>query len=426
VSDARRRYVGEMVRHLWPEPAVVTLHGRTARLDVTSIGPAGSEPIERHDWVAVPRLDDVRFLVPRRPRAAASGALRNFRASASGTARLKVELTGLALRLGLGDLLPDRVSVGIPRGELGATADSLDVRLARAVGEPVLVAIYVGPPRAVQKPVLQLLSRHGEPLAFAKLATNELTRELLEHEAATLAMLAQRALRALAAPQILQQGDWSGHFVLVQKAVPRRGAAPVAAAALQAATLELAALDGLERTPLASSTYWHDLSGRVAALSASSAQATIAEAVAMLDNPGDNPGDRTTELTFGCWHGDWAPWNMVWLDDRVVAWDWEHFRGGVPVGFDAVHHRLQRLVVDDGLGAVQAWTRLVDDGEATFAGLPVRASDRALVTLLYALEIATRYIEDDEVGVADTRLSRLDDWLATAIGLCTTRLGRPA
>ena len=50
---------------------------------------------------------------------------------------------------------------------------------------------------------------------------------------------------------------------------------------------------------------------------------------------------RRHALTFGAWHGDWAPWNMASTERGLLVWDWERFTSGVPLGFDALHYRLQ-------------------------------------------------------------------------------------
>jgi len=51
---------------------------------------------------------------------------------------------------------------------------------------------------------------------------------------------------------------------------------------------------------------------------------------------------------YGSWHGDWAPWNMANLAESLLVWDWERFATGVPMGFDAVHHELQKRIQSTG------------------------------------------------------------------------------
>ena len=50
-------------------------------------------------------------------------------------------------------------------------------------------------------------------------------------------------------------------------------------------------------------------------------------------------------LSTGGSHGDFTPWNLAVVEDRVLVWDWERFRTGVPQGTDLLHHALQEDLV---------------------------------------------------------------------------------
>ena len=59
-------------------------------------------------------------------------------------------------------------------------------------------------------------------------------------------------------------------------------------------------------------------------------------------------------LTFGAWHGDWAPWKMRPLAGRLLVWDWERFTIGGPLGYDALHFDLQQRISSQPAYAISA------------------------------------------------------------------------
>jgi len=118
-------------------------------------------------------------------------------------------------------------------------------------------------------------------------------------------------------------------------------------------------------------------------------------------------GDTT--LRYGSWHGDWAPWNMANLADALLVWDWERFAQGVPLGFDAVHHELQRRIQasGDATAAVEATVRRAGELLTPFG---VDPGARELTALLYLVDLATRYLTDRQAE-AGARLGVLGTWL---------------
>lgn len=116
-----------------------------------------------------------------------------------------------------------------------------------------------------------------------------------------------------------------------------------------------------------------------------------------------------TVFRYGAWHGDWAPWNMANLADALLVWDWERFATGVPLGFDAVHHELQKRIqsTQDARGAVESTVRKAAELLAPF-GVPTEG--REVTALLYLVDLATRYLTDRQAE-AGARLGVLGTWL---------------
>ena len=315
----------------------------------------------------------------------------------------------LGFRIGMGELLSGR---GVRR----PSANGIDTYLSEVLGRRVHVSLYVGPQRAVQKPVLQLLDEGGHPVAFAKVALNPLTTRLIRNEAAALTRLQTAGLRTVRVPRVLHQGSWHSHEVVVQEALLPSGAPGVAPDLVAAAAREVAAVSGLEDDSSSEDGYVAGLRGRLAALIDTAPGHGLGGALEAV------PAGATPRITTGAWHGDWASWNMAGSGSQVLVWDWEGFRGGgVPVGFDACHHHVCEQVAFRGSSPIQAFRGLFDHLDDVLGPMEVEPDARAWTALLYAVELATSYVENGEAEVAGTSLSRLDDWLEE-----TLRLGRVA
>jgi hypothetical protein len=382
-------YVTEVLDTLWPGGDGAAGSGGELRL------------------VALPHPRSPRVLLPARPWRVSAGALRHYRTSATGLRRLGAEAGSLGFRVGLGELLPGR---GVRR----PSANGIDTYLSEVLGRHVHVSLYVGPERAVQKPVLQLLDERGHPVAFAKVALNPLTTRLIRNEAAALARLQTADVRTVRVPRVLHHGSWHSHEVVVQEALLPSGAAGVAPDLLAEAAREVAAVSGLQEGSPADD-YVAGLRGRVASVIDAAPAHTLGRALEALQ------AGATPPITTGAWHGDWASWNMARSGSQVLVWDWEGFRGGVPLGFDACHHHVCDQVTFRGVSAVQAFRGLFDHLDDVLGPMGVEPDARAWTALLYVVELATSYVENGEDAVGGTSLSKLDDWLDE-----TLRVGRTA
>src|SRR4051794_6227589 len=193
-GDGRSAYLGELAGLIWPEPAEPAL----------SRGGAG--------WVVVPSASRPRLLVPTGSGRAAASAVRHSTEAVGRKAKLVRQGLSTAFRLGLGPL--------VFRDRLVVTGGGLDAYLAEVLGERALVSLHIGPARANRKPVLQLLAPDGRALGYAKLGVDPLTRALVDAEAAALHRLAGLPLGPVTVARVRHHGDWHGHALLVQEALP--------------------------------------------------------------------------------------------------------------------------------------------------------------------------------------------------------------
>jgi hypothetical protein len=380
----RAQYLAEVLALLYPAPCDTT-------------GGAG-EPIA--EYVVVPDARRPRLLVPNTSRKVASAAVRRYAEPQSRGARLKRDAVVAALRTGASSvLLRDRITI------TGPAAESIDGHLRAELGRDLAVSIHIGPARANRKPVLQLISPDGETFGFGKLGTGPLTQRLVKAETNSLNVLGTVGLTKLTVPKVLHAGQWRGLQVLIQSALPVwLPRAPLTERRLTAAMLDIAGCCGFHTGTLVGSAYWAELRGRLAGVSDRAEGAALASAAEMLAH---HAGDRN--LRYGAWHGDWAPWNMANLADALLVWDWERFATGVPVGFDAVHHELQRRIqaTDDAADAVEATVRKAAELLKPF-GVDTQAHE--LTALLYLVDLAARYLTDRQAE-AGARLGVLGTWL---------------
>ncbi|WP_164842256.1 hypothetical protein [Actinoplanes solisilvae] len=383
-AELRTRYLAEVLGLLYPPPC---------RTD-------GSPGTPIAEYLVVPDARRPRLLVPSTSRRVAAAAVRRYAEPQSRAARLKREAVVAAVRTGAsGVLLRDRIRV------TGPFSESIDGYLSEMLGRELSVSVHIGPARANRKPVLQLLGPEGDTFGFGKLGTGPLTQRLVRAESAALTSLAGSGLTKLTVPRVLHSGKWRGLEVLVQSALPVwLPRAPLSRRRLVAAMLDVAGCCGYSTGTLTASGYWHELRGRLTGVTDRAEGASLAAAAEVLIQRADDIIFR-----YGSWHGDWAPWNMANIEDTLLVWDWERFASGVPLGYDAIHHELQKRIqsTENAQEAVEATVRGAAEMLAPF-GVPV--AGREITALLYLVDLATRYLTDRQAE-AGARLGVLGTWL---------------
>jgi Phosphotransferase enzyme family len=415
-------YLHEAGALLWPPPASITLEragaprrARRPRGQVNRPGGQGDTTggtAPDSEFFLLPGAGRPRLVVPAIPRAAAA-AVRRYGEPGSAVAWLGTRALAAALASGLGPVLTRRrMRVRGPAG-----AETIESYLTAVLGRDLRVSMHLGAPRANRKPVLQLLTPRGAPVGFAKIGVNPLTRDLVRAEREALARLGGAALGDVTVPRVLHHGVWHGLEILVLSTLPvwqRRRRLP--AARLIAAMSGVARVDGLSREHLADGGYLRRLRARLAAADDGAQRAALAEA---LDTVAARAGDAV--LAYGAWHGDWTPWNMASTDLGLLVWDWERFTRGVPVGFDALHHRLQTELVPGRREPRAAAVSCIERAPELLAPFEVDAAQARLTAVLYLADLAIRYLTDrqEQAGAVRGAAGR---WLIPAITGEVTRL----
>jgi hypothetical protein len=407
--DDRAEELLATARDLWPDPAEV----RVGRRGDRAAARAGGGHVVR-ELLVVPNAARPRLLVPAHAPRAAAAAVRSYAHGTGLAHRLGRTLAAGLVATGLADLvLPDRLLVGAPPAHGGPTA-YLEEHLRGLLRPDALIGVRVGSPRANRKPVLPVMGRDGRLLAYVKVGHNDLTRRLVRQEGQALVAVGAARPRTFRAPRVLHEGTWRGFSLLVitPLATPRASARrdrelPAAAMA------ELASLFGVEECTLGESSFWDATLACVAQVRDAGTRRVLHEVTTTLA-----ARHGTARLRFGAWHGDWAPWNMGRDDDGVLLWDWERCTVGVPLGFDALHYRLQAALV---AGQVQDATRAFREQGPAALDLVGVHEERRLVGLLYLLEITLRYVLDAE-GPTGEPLRRMAAW---STALLAQEVGAP-
>lgn len=397
MTDERLAHLREVTPQLWPAPLVSSL-GRTGRS-------RGTERVA--ELLVLPSARRPRLLAPTGRRAAAA-VVRHHGEGRGRSGRLATAALAAGLRAGAGQLLfRERLVVHGPVTDSPSLLDHLSAVLDREL----VMGMHLGPARANRKPVLQLLDPRGGTVAYAKLGVDPLTDALVRREAQALGTLAGTLhLGVVEVPQLLHAGPWHGHELMVQAALPVwKARRPLSENRLVAAVAEIAATDRRDGVPVTASPFWADVTARVATLPAGGPAERIARLTGRL---AATAGD--TAVPTGASHGDWAPWNMACLADRLLVWDWERFRTHVPVGADLLHHVLQRDLVVRREDPAAAAVRLVDGAPRILA--PLGADRRTAVTTasLYLADLAARYLADRQAE-AGAALGDVDTYLLPAL-----------
>ncbi len=333
-----------------------------------------------------------KFVVSLASRRGSSAALTEYNSLRPGRTRLARQVLGLGLRAGFVQPLAwDKIDVGIAADMADASLASelLTEHLGQLLGrKPVVLAFGagLGPYR---KPVLQVFSQAGLPLAYVKVGWNDWARAAVKREAAALQSCAAQPMQ-LGVPEFLGLSSWRGLDLLVTGPLPRDSRRVSLAAGLPpaGALREISALAPAVTGELAGSPWWRDARARIEAAHEPAARSALAGAADNIER-----AYGRVPLTFGAWHGDLVPWNLARSGSRLYAWDWEYSTRCVPLGFDAVHYHFQIAFVarQEPLGQAVTLAAGRVAGALREIGLPARAVH--LVVVLHLLELAIRHEE---------------------------------
>lgn len=361
---------GNLDRGLWPESDIDPPPGSGTVARFVVVGPGTG----RH------------IILPLNNRRAAAEAIAHSAGDTSAIDAAKRSAVRTALRLGLlQPLIRTRFSVRVASHD--PAVPTLHEYLAQAVGLPdVVLAVRFGPIRPNQKPIVRIMEGTGQTVAFAKVGSNDLSKELVEHEAGFLSRVDHAALRSITVPEVLHNGDWNDHRVLVLRALHLPESNDPARSPTAAEYREIAALDGpIESRSLKGSPYVSALTERITSLPATERATALSTLESITGTAPADPWD------FGRWHGDLTPWNVSPTTKRLIVWDWERTRRPAPLGLDAIHYAMQPRFSSDGLSAAQSLAVTESAISRMLTDLGIRLTLHPPLIRLYLLELFVRF-----------------------------------
>lgn len=372
-----------------------------ARPTQATVGRHGSSSAAaaRETFGVFPTAARPRLLVPLASKRAAAASLRGASHAREPQIRLARALLRIGLRAGVAQhLLRDRLSISLPKEEQTNKLPAdvlLTDHLAEVFGRrDIAVAVHLGPDRPNRKPLVQVLSPDGHVLGYVKIGWNALTRRLVRNEAHVLGDLEERmsSLAAFEVPRILHSEDWRELEILVLSPLPGR---PFRMTRLHIETTatamdEISRLFAGDEGRLAESDYWLTESARVRA-----AGGRLAQLASLVE---ERYGEEV--LSFGSWHGDWAPWNMAWRGGRLAIWDWERSGHPVPVGLDAAHFDFQVALASSRDQSIPALRQTLAGHAPMLSILALPPNRDRLLLSLHLLEMALRWEEGRRAGMS--------------------------
>jgi hypothetical protein len=370
--------------------------------------PAG---YERADQLAeLPSAPGRSFLVSLARRRATASALTSYNALRSGRKRLARRALGVALLTGLAQpLLRTKIDIGIRSAATPEhrAADLLTEHLSKVCAvdrpgsAPLVVAIGGGDDGPYRKPVLQVFGTAGTPLGFVKVGWNDWTRDGVSREAAALRACEARSLE-FNVPKLLGLSDWHGLKLLATAPMPDQVRGIRLAAPLPDVSVlrEISQLSVGSSGPLGGSPWWRGMRSRIQQNVMDHSSGEVLERMAgQLE-----AGHGGVLLEYGFCHGDFVPWNLARLGERLYVWDWENSAPDTPVGFDAVHYHFQVAFVGRGLPLGEATTVAARSARPVLRELGVPAAHCDLLSVLHLAELFLRHEEArNATGVVDKR-----------------------
>jgi hypothetical protein len=361
-------------------------------------------------FTALPNSRNPRLLVPIAKARAARAALCQYNDGMSQRARIRKAAVGMALWLGIGRLVGDRIDV-VPATDppmLSLLIEELRPLFGRSRLE---TAVFLGEQgRPNRKPVLQVTDDRGEVLAYVKVGWNPVTKRLVENEADALMSMAAEPPKTFQVPRLLHTAKVGNLQITVVSAFHHRllRRSSLGADAPFTAVREIAFRGGTEWRALVDSDYARTVLERIAAIDNDVRRESLGSLFDRIMSEAPS-----TILRFGSWHGDWTPWNMTRGRSGLFVWDWERSARPVPVGFDVLHHTFQfrsqggRHRVREALSAARALAA------PTLLQLGIDESNYDLLIRVYLLELVLRFEEARDLG---DPVSRAAIELEAAIG----------
>jgi hypothetical protein len=297
------------------------------------------------------------FLPLTSPRAAVA-SLDMYNAQ-SRKAKVAKHALAMAARLGVCPPPLTRVALDPERGNDEAARWALLDKAQSILGsDDLMCAVSMGTPGPDRKPVIQFVNGRGRVLAYAKVGRDDRTRALVQREARALSEWDSGRARSFAVPALLFSGEVGECYLCVQSAPSglERSTGPEIGDEHRRFLSDLAAR-GTRWMSLDESPFWLELLGRTERSTSPFYRSLLRRAATVLRRrAGQEP------IPFHFSHGDFAPWNLKMVGQRLYVFDWEYAREQCPVGTDLFHFLIRSAVLLQGWSDARLLQTLTGSG----------------------------------------------------------------
>jgi thymidylate kinase len=271
----------------------------------------------------------------------------------------------------------------------GESRVSLLAYLKEVFGDQDLTfAISLGTPGPHRKPVIQVLTRAGEALAYVKVGSSPTTNALVRNEAEIFQRFLGRCFSSFTTPKVLHADWWQDHFLCVQSALKgHAGNAPRSLTSQYLGVSQEISSVQIKRSPLEQSVFWSAFLRRTESVRNGYHRRILEQGLSRLEESlGDEP------LPFHFCHGDFAPWNARLVDGRLFIFDWEYADVETPAGWDLFHFSVQTMQLLERRPPAEIHNAISNDGaehrkiKAHLESLDVSADRLQSLFLLYLLD----------------------------------------
>jgi hypothetical protein len=260
--------------------------------------------------------------------------------------RFKAKLSKQLLKLGFVSsvLLPLLPKYSLDRGGDSSANNGIDRLLLQRLSaefedEEVVFAVSLGTPGVHRKPVIQIMNRRGTILGYAKIAGNETTGHLIENEANTLRLLARLNPSSFIFPRLMYNGQWNNSTICIQSSPDGKNKpAPGEMMPAYMAVLKELAKVNSQHLSLDASTYWKEILRRSERIQNPYYAHVVEQGLLKIKE-----WLGTEKIYFHFRHGDFAPWNMKQINQKIFVFDWEYASPEAPAGWDLFHFWIQTL-----------------------------------------------------------------------------------
>lgn len=237
-------------------------------------------------------------------------------------------------------------------------------------------AYFTGTAGPHRKTAVQIMTRSGEIVGYAKISRDPAVKTYLENEARVLNEIAGLGLACVETPRLLEwcKGDGNAAWVVTDSL----------RAPGQSVLLGLGAPHYAFLAELATKTARLGEGGATLAALCREVETLSprleGEWVARIEEGVKHVTKVVASLPVVMAHGDFTPWNSFLAGDRLYVFDWEYAHPVYPLGYDEIHFTL-------ATGLVEAPTKLITGLETALAarwydGDQARAAQVILFSLL--------------------------------------------